>query len=129
MIVVDSSVWIDFLNKVDNVETGKLLHVESARDILVGDLVLFEILRGARDDSHARRLEKQLRVFEIRDILNEVVAIQAAENYRRLRAVGITVRKIADVVIGTYCIMNGHSLLHRDRDFLPMVEHLGLREF
>ena len=129
MIFIDSSVWIDFFNKVDNPETRKLRGVPSARDILVGDMVLFEVLRGARDESHARELERQFRVFGVVEMLNEAVAVKAAANYRQLRSVGITIRKMADMVIGTYCMMNGHLLLHRDRDFLPMVEHLGLREF
>jgi predicted nucleic acid-binding protein len=129
MIVVDSSVWIDFLNKVNNVATAKLLSLESVREIVLGDIILFEVLRGARDDIHARRLERQLRPFGIVEILNDKIAVEAAANYRRLRARGVTTRKMADVIIGTYCIMHGHSLLHRDRDFLPMVEHLGLKEF
>jgi predicted nucleic acid-binding protein len=129
MIVVDSSVWIDFLNKINNVATAKLLNLESLRDIVLGDIMLFEILRGARDDGHARRLQKELRSFGVTEILNEKVAVQASANYRRLRAMGVTTRKMADVIISTYCIINGYSLLHRDRDFLPMVEHLGLKEF
>ena len=128
MIFVDSSVWIDLFNKVDNAETRKLREVKSASDIMVGDVVLFEILRGARGDVHARQLEHELRIFETRAIMNEAVAIKAAANYRQLRALGISIRKMADMIIGTYCIENGHVLLHRDRDFLPMVKHLGLKE-
>jgi predicted nucleic acid-binding protein len=129
MILVDTSVWIDFFNRADNTETQKLAGVNSTSEILLADMVLFEILQGARDDRHADRLERDLKLFQTARILDENIAHKAAANYRRLRAMGITVRKMANMIIGTYCIENGHSLLHRDRDFLPMVEHLGLKEF
>jgi len=129
MIFVDSSVWIDFFNKVDNEETRKLRNIRSIEDILVGDFVMYEVLRGARSDIHARRLEKEFRYFRIEPILGPEIAIRSAANYRDLRSRGVTIRKDADVVIGTYCILHGHVLLHRDRDFSPMVKYLGLIEF
>jgi predicted nucleic acid-binding protein len=97
--------------------------------ILIGDLILLELLQGARDDAHAARIERDLRCFTIISMLNENLATEAARYYRRLRALGVTIRKTADMIIGTFCLMGGHSLLHDDRDFEPMASHLGLRVF
>jgi predicted nucleic acid-binding protein len=94
--------------------------------VLVGDLILLEVLQGARDESHATRLERYLRRFEVVAMLDDRIASSAARNYRTLRARGITIRKTVDLIIGTYCIEHGHALLHDDRDFDPMREHLGL---
>ena len=94
--------------------------------LLLGDMVLLEILQGARDDSHAAGLETGLRRFRIVEMLDYRVAVSAARHYRVLRARGITIRKTADLIIGAYCIEHGHFLLHDDRDFEPMREHLGL---
>jgi hypothetical protein len=129
MIVVDSSVWIDFFNKVENAETVRLRGFRLLEDVVVGDVVLFEVLRGAKNEDHARRLGRNLGMFETRTMLGVDIAHKAAMNYRKLRSLGITVRKFPDMIIGTYCIENDHWLLHRDRDFLPMVKHLGLKEF
>lgn len=129
MIVVDTSVWIDALNKRDNRSTQRLRSINPNRNIILGDLVLLEILQGARDDIAARRIENDLLQFGLRQMLNQSIAIRAASNYRQLRALGITIRKFNDLIIGTYCIENGYPLLHNDRDFVPMVEHLGLVEF
>jgi predicted nucleic acid-binding protein len=94
--------------------------------ILVGDLILLEVLRGARDERHAALLERDLRRFPIQPLLTEAIALRAARHYRQLRSRGITVRKTVDLIIGTFCILHGHRLLHADRDFEPMREHLGL---
>jgi predicted nucleic acid-binding protein len=91
--------------------------------------VLLEVLRGARDDGHAAVLERNLRRFPVAALLNESIALTAARNYRDLRARGITVRKTVDLIIGTFCIVHGHRLLHDDRDFDPMYQHLGLQVF
>lgn len=96
-------------------------------DILVGDLILLEVLQGARGERQATLIERNLRQFTIRPMLNDGLAVKAARNYRLLRAQGITVRKTIDVIIGTFCIEEGHTLLHDDRDFDPMCEHLGLQ--
>ena len=130
MIVVDSSVWIANLRGTDSaaVATLRRLIAEDDDRILIGDLVLLEVLQGARDARHANRIEHAMRAFQMIPMLDIALAVQAAENYRRLRAMGFTVRKIADTIIGTFCIEKGHRLLHDDRDFGPMVEHLGLLE-
>ncbi len=126
MIVVDSSVWIAQLRGLHSPATAKLEAAVAREPILVGDLILLEILQGARDDAHASEIERGLRRFEIVPLLDAHLAPRAARNYRRLRAMGITVRKTADIIIGTFCIENRCALLHDDRDFTPMEAHLGL---
>ncbi|AHG44940.1 DNA-binding protein [Rhizobium leguminosarum bv. trifolii CB782] len=127
MIVVDSSVWITHLRGIESAARRRLQDIEDPLEILVGDLTLLEVLQGARNERHAATIEASLRQFTIRPMLGESLAIRAARNYRLLRERGITVRKTMDLIIGTFCIQEGHSLLHDDRDFDPMAEHLGLR--
>jgi predicted nucleic acid-binding protein len=127
LIVVDSSVWIDFFNGRSTPQTLRLMELLGNEPLLVGDLMLCELLQGARSEANARELEKELRRFEIVNMLNESLAIEAARNYRRLREKGCTVRKTVDLLIGTYCIENKCELLHADRDFEPMERHLKLR--
>ncbi len=127
--MIDSSVWIGTLRNVDGPAVRRLRNIVDAEDdrILVGDLILLEVLRGARDEAHATRIERGLRRYPIAPMLGDAIAVQAARNYRLLRARGITVRKTIDLIIGTFCIVGGHALLHDDRDFDPMAVHLGLR--
>jgi predicted nucleic acid-binding protein len=127
MIVVDSSVWIGHLRNADDVAVRALRALEDPQDIVVGDLILLEVLQGARDERHAATIEQNLRQFRIEAMLNAELAVQAARNFRLMRERGVTVRKTVDLIIGTFCIMHGHVLLHADRDFEPMVHHLGLR--
>jgi predicted nucleic acid-binding protein len=128
MIVVDSSVWIGQLrrSRSDKIETLESIH-NPATSILVGDLVLLEVLQGARNDRHAAEIERELRVFRIERMLDDGIAVKAAANYRALCDRGITVRKTIDLIIATFCVERGHSLLHDDRDFDPVAAHLGLR--
>ena len=126
MILVDSSVWIAHLRGALTPATVKLETAVVSEPILVGDLILLEVLQGARDDLHAARIEHGLRRFEIVPLLDADLASRAARNYRRLRDMGITIRKTNDIIIGTFCIERRCSLLHDDRDFAPMEEHLGL---
>ncbi len=127
MIVVDSSVWIANLRDSDSAAVQKLRSLDNPREILVGDLILLEVLQGARDERHAAAIEQNLRQFEIQSMLGEHIAVQAARNYRFMRERGVTLRKTADLIIGTFCIEGGHELLHEDRDFDVMAEALGLR--
>jgi len=127
MILVDSSVWIAHLRGRATPQTVKLAAAAACEPLLIGDLILLEILQGARDDAHAARIERGMRRFMIVSLLDDALAVRAAGNYRRLRDLGITVRKTADIIIGTFCIEHGHSLLHDDRDFVPLEKHLGLR--
>ena len=127
MILVDSSVWIDYFNGAGTPEADKLDLLLGAEPLAIGDLILTEVLQGFhkdRDFSNARNLLTSLTVVELggRDI-----AIQAARNFRALRKLGVTVRKTIDTVIATRCIESGYDLLHSDRDFDPFVQHLGLR--
>jgi predicted nucleic acid-binding protein len=128
MIVVDSSVWIGQLRNQSTEAVNKLDMIADAASIIVGDLILFEVLQGARDDGHAQRIERNLRRFQFTTMLDDDrTASLAAANYRHLRGLGITVRRSVDVLIATYCIQKGHQLLHQDRDFQPFAEHLGLQ--
>lgn len=127
MILVDSSVWIDYFRGTQTRQTEKLDELLSREPIAIGDLILTEVLQGfgsERDFNEAKRLLTSLLVVELggRDI-----AIQAARNFRILRAQGVTIRKTIDTVIATRCIESGFTLLHSDRDFDPFVQHLGLR--
>ncbi len=127
MILVDSSVWIAHLRGRSTAATAKLRTAAVREPLLIGDLILLEILQGARDDLHAARIEHDLRRYQIVSLLDDALAVRAAHNYRKLRELGITVRKTADIIIGTFCIERGHTLLHDDRDFGPMQTHLGLK--
>jgi hypothetical protein len=126
MILADSSVWIAHLRGFHSPATAKLEDAIAREPILVGDLILLEILQGTRNEAHAGENERGLRRFEIVSLLDAHLASRAARNYRLLRALGITVRKTADIIIGTFCIENRCALLHDDRDFAPMEAHLGL---
>jgi predicted nucleic acid-binding protein len=127
MILVDSSVWIAHLRGHTTPATAKLEAAAEREPLLVGDLILLEVLQGARDNAQAARIERALREYAIVSLLDGRLAAQGARNYRRLRGLGITIRKTADIIIGTFCIEHSHSLLHEDRDFEPMEKHLGLK--
>jgi len=127
VILVDSSVWIDHFNNVVNAEVALLRRLLPSAHIVVGDLILQEVLQGARSEAKAARLEAVLRALPMVSLMSPALAVRAATHYRALRALGITPRKLVDLVVGSYCIVTHCELLHRDRDFLPMVQHLGLR--
>ena len=128
MIVVDSSVWIDFLNGRNAPHVERLRALLGADEIVVGDLMLCEVLQGVSGERAAREVEALLRRFEIAPMVGEANAVAAARNYRSLRRRGITLAKTIDLLIGTWCIENHKPLLHNDRDFRPMARHLGLIE-
>ena len=127
MILVDSSVWIDYFQGTVTPQTGKLDRLLGREPLAIGDLILTEVLQGFEDerDFHvARRMLTSLTVVELG---GQEIAIQAAKNFRALRRLGVTVRKTIDIVIATRCIKSGYALLHNDRDFDPFATHLGLR--
>lgn len=126
MIVVDSSVWISLFAKFSTPQVEILLSIRDRTQILVGDVVLLEVLRGAQSEPAARRIEQDLRRFDVVHMLDADIAAKAAHNYRLLRAKGLTIRSSVDLIVGTYCIEHGHQLLHRDRDFGHM-RQLGLQ--
>ncbi len=127
MIVVDSSVWIDLFRDTPSPALGALERIVGRERVLVGDLILCEVLQGIDDEAEARRVQAELLRFPLVPMLSATVAVEAARNYRRLRRLGVTVRKTIDVIIGTFCILSDFRLLHSDRDFIPMQKHLGLR--
>jgi predicted nucleic acid-binding protein len=128
VIVVDSSVWIDFLNGRNAPHVRRLRVFLGTDEIIVGDLMLCEVLQGLDSEREAQEVETLLRRFEIVPMAGDMVAIVAARNFRLLRRHGITVRKTIDLLIGTWCIENRRPLLHNDSDFRPMARHLGLIE-
>lgn len=127
MIFADSSVWIDYFNGKDSVETEFLDAAMSSDTICLGDIILAEMLQGFRNDADYRQARELLTSLPVYQMLSPEVAIASADNYRKLRKQGITVRKSVDVWIATYCIEKGIQLLFSDRDYLPFVHHLGLR--
>jgi predicted nucleic acid-binding protein len=129
MIVVDSSVWIDYLNNIDSPSTIILDRLVDKQALIVGDLVMCEVLRGLRTEAQAEIVEQILRRFVIVSMINDELACLAARYYRHLRGKGVTVRGTIDILIATYCIEKDHALLHSDRDFDLMQKHLGLRVY
>lgn len=127
MILVDSSVWIDFFNGVPTPETDRLDALLGQDDVATGDLILVEVLQGIRNDSDFRAVKRALSEFPSFDLLGRERAARAAMRYRRLRRNGVTIRKTVDVVIASFCVDEGIRLLFSDRDFLPMVKYLGLK--
>jgi predicted nucleic acid-binding protein len=128
VIVVDSSVWIDFLNGRNAPHVRRLRTALGGEEVVVGDLMLCEVLQGVDNERAAREVEGLLRRFEIVPMAGDAIAVAAARNFRSLRRRGITVRKTIDLLIGTWCIENRRPLLHNDSDFRPMAHHLGLVE-
>ena len=126
MIVADTSVWIDFFNGLDTPQTDRLDSSIRRGPVLIGDLILTEVLQGFRSDTDFSKARQLLAPFPIITIAGPAVALQSARNFRRLRSLGLTVRKTIDCLIATRCIMDGHALLFSDRDFVPFVDHLGL---
>jgi len=128
VIVVDTSVWIDYLRGVasDRVERLRIL-MRRQPEMLIGDLILCEVLQGCRSEAEATEVEAALREFAIVPLSTPDLAVRAAANYRLLRRRGVTIRTTIDMIIGTFCIEHGHTLLHSDRDFEPMERLLGLR--
>jgi len=127
MILVDSSVWIDFFNGRHSRGTDVLNELLDTEPLLIGDLVLTEVLQGFRHDKDYRIVKAELAKLAFAPMVGHDIAIKSADNYRRLRKQGITVRKTIDVLIATFCIENSHRLLHSDRDFDVMVDILGLK--
>ena len=128
MILVDSSVWIDYFSGISTRQTDTLHGALGVELVAVGDLILTEVLQGFRRDQDyrvARTLFNGLTVF---NLLGKTMALKSAQNVRALRKKGITVRKTADVIIASFCIESNLPLLFSDRDFKPFVKHLGLVE-
>ena len=128
MILVDSSVWINYFRGKVTPCTDKLDSLLGLEPLAIGDLILAEVLQGfsnTRDFNSGKELLLSLSVI---DIGGRDIAIHAAKNFRSLHSLGVTIRKTIDTLIATRCIEDGHLLLHDDRDFDPFARHLGLRE-
>ncbi|MBV6447198.1 PIN domain nuclease [Nitrosomonas sp.] len=128
MVLVDTSVWVDFFNGKISDQTEKLDHYLSSTVIVVGDLFLAEVLQGFRNDKDYQIAKSLLTELELVQLCNTNLAIQSAQNYRTLRKQGITIRKTIDCLIATYCIETKTPLLFSDRDFVPYVENMKLRD-
>lgn len=127
MILIDSSVWIDYFNGQGTRETDFLDRLLGNEVAATGDVILVEVLQGFRADADYSAARQALSSLPAYDMLGMQRSEQAAIRYRRLRKSGVTIRKTIDVIIGSFCIDEGLPLLFSDRDFLPMVEHLGLQ--
>jgi predicted nucleic acid-binding protein len=127
VIVVDSSVWIDYFTGKDTPATEKLDDLLGEDLVAVGDLMLTEVLQGFRTDSDYRKTRGLLLSLTVLNILNTDIALKSAANFRRLRKQGVTVHNTIHTIIATYCTENKLQLLHADRDFSPFQEHLKLQ--
>ena len=127
MIMVDSSVWIDYFRGNATPQAERLDSLLGSEPLAIGDLILTEVLQGFPSDKEFKEAKRLLTSLVVVDLGGQGSAIQAAKNFRALRALGVTVRKTIDTIIATRCINGGYTLLHNDRDFEPFVTHLGLR--
>ena len=126
MILVDSSVWIDYFRGAATPQGDQLDALLGTEPLAIGDLMLAEVLQGFDSDRDFERALALLGALTVIDIGGRDIAVQAARHFRTLRGLGVTVRKTIDTLIATRCIVDGHALLYSDRDFDPFVEHLGL---
>jgi predicted nucleic acid-binding protein len=126
MILIDSSVWIDFFNGSPSVEANFLDQILGEQSLLVGDLILTEVLQGFRRNEGFEAARRALLSFQVVEMLNLNLAVQSARNYRTLRGLGIAVRKKIDCLIAMCCFEAGYSLLHSDRDIDAFEPHLGV---
>jgi predicted nucleic acid-binding protein len=127
LILVDSSVWIDYFRGAQTSAVQRLDALVYRRELLVGDLILTEVLQGFDLERDYKAAWRELSRLPSLDVAGPLVARQATDNYRLLRSRGITVRKTIDTLIATRCIQDDIPLLYSDRDFDPFVAHLGLR--
>jgi predicted nucleic acid-binding protein len=127
LILVDSSVWIDYFQGRITAQTEKLDGLLGQEPLAIGDLILTEVLQGLDDEREFQDARKMLTSLIVVELGGREIAVQAAKNFRALRRLGVTVRKTIDTVIATRCIESGDDLLHSDRDFDPFAKHLGLR--
>jgi hypothetical protein len=127
MVIIDSTVWIDYIGGAVNPETAWLDREVPRQRVGLTDLILCEVLQGVRDAREFKRALDELLVFEVFSSGGIANAVAAAENYRALRQRGYTIRKTIDCWIATFCLRSGHQLLHRDRDFDPFEDVLGLQ--
>jgi predicted nucleic acid-binding protein len=126
LILVDSSVWVDYFKGISNTPTDTLDSLLSHEPLAIGDLILTEVLQGFSDDRAFNEARRMLTALTVVELGGQEIAIQAACNFRVLRQLGVTIRKTIDTIIATRCIESRYDLLHNDSDFHPFVKHLGL---
>jgi hypothetical protein len=127
VILVDSSVWIDYFRSADTPQVALLDSLLGRSPLAIGDLIAAEVLQGVRGEREYKLVKSMLEAFDHIDLVGYELAVKASENYRRLRGMGIAIRKTIDTLIATRCIQDGLTLLHADKDFLPFADHLGLK--
>jgi predicted nucleic acid-binding protein len=127
MIVVDTTVWVDYLRGISSPHTAWLESNLVVERLGLTDLILCEVLQGVGTGAQFDAVQAELLRFEVHETGTIELAVEAATNYRRLRAVGRTIRRTIDCLIATFCLVEGHALLHNDRDYDPFEEHLGLK--
>jgi len=127
VILVDSSVWIDYFNGTETLATKKLDNLLGVQPLCTGDLILAEVLQGFRLDQDYQAAKTLLCSLPVYAMLGATLSLKSAENFRKLRKQGITIRKTIDTMIATFCIENGLPLLHSDKDFQPFQQFLGLQ--
>src|SRR3954471_7859435 len=127
MVIIDTTVWVDYLRGTANPETEWLDQEFGRQPLGLTDVIFCEVLQGIRVDSDFETIRRHLELFHIFDSGGTQLAVASARNYRTLRRRGHTVRKTIDCIIATFCLEHGHSLLHRDRDYVAFENHLGLQ--
>jgi predicted nucleic acid-binding protein len=127
MILVDSSVWIDYFGNRETWQVGRLETLLEDEELAVGDLIVAEVLQGTRQERDFRLVLSAFADLQLVEIGGAEIAVDAARLYRFLRARGITIRATIDTLIAARCIRDGLHLLHNDRDFQPFADHLGLQ--
>jgi len=126
MVVVDTTVWIDYVRGLNTPHTNALDYELIHNQVVTGDLLITEFLQGFRNDKDFEAAKEIMDSLIYCDMLGKEIAVKSAINFRLLRKNGVTIRKTADIIIGTFCIEHGLPLLHNDRDFEPMEKYLGL---
>ena len=129
MILVDTSIWIDYFNGIDSQEAALLDLALDDGIVAMGDLIFLEILQGFRDDKEFRKAKKALATLDQYELFGDQMVDRCADNYRFLRKRGITIRKTIDLIIATFCIENKFPLLFSDKDYIPFVELLKLEKY
>lgn len=127
MILVDSSVWIDYFRGDETPQTSRLDSLLGFQIVAAGDLILTEVLQGFDSDREFRQASRLMATLPVVGLVGHDIAVRAAQNFRTLRTLGVTTRKTIDTIIATCCIERDYPLLFSDKDFYPFVEHLGLK--
>jgi len=126
VILADTSIWIDFFNGKITTETNFLDNALAEGNVIIGDLIMLEILQGIRQDQDYKKTKKALETLEQFELFGNSMVFECANNFRKLRKKGLTIRKTAGLIIASFCIKNKIPLLFSDRDFMPFTEHLSL---